>query len=168
MAALLALPAFSIGTRLHAAPTATESANVLGRFAAALRVPDGAPEMAFAWQLSSDGLPRLTFVFPGHRAGLLSLSFVVATSRIGSVRRRKVMLAVETRAQSDADDLVRRRTRTEPGARAPGGHNLRLVEWNAEAIELLRTLARKTPKPAKASRGTWLLREISELRRHAA
>jgi len=167
MAALLALPAFSVGTRLHVAPTATESANVLGRFAAALQVPDGAPEMAFAWEVSSDGLSRLTVALPGHRAGLLSLGFVVTTSRVGFVCRRKVMLAVETRAQSDADDLVRRRTHTEPDARA-GGHILRLVEWNAEAIELLRTLARKTPKQAKASRGTWLLREISESRRHAA
>jgi hypothetical protein len=43
-----------------------------------------------------------------------------------------------------------------------------LLEWNREAVELLRVLARKAPKPLQASRGTWLLREISEPRRKAA
>jgi hypothetical protein len=78
------------------------------------------------------------------------------------------MLLVETRAQSDADDLTRRRTDAEPDLRSSDGSILRLVEWNAEAVELLRVLARKAPKPVKASRGTWLLREISEPPRKAA
>jgi hypothetical protein len=65
----------------------------------------------------------------------MTLSFVVTSSPLGFVLRRNIMLLVETRAQSDADDLAR---------------------------------ARKTPKPVKASRGTWLLREISEPRREAA
>ena len=43
-----------------------------------------------------------------------------------------------------------------------------LVEWDSEALELLRVLAREAPRPMKASRGTWLLREISEPGRKAA
>ncbi len=167
-AAVLTLPVFLIGTRLHVAPTAAEIAHGLAAFAAELRIPEVAPEMAFSWELSSDGLPRLAIVLPGHRVGLLGLSFVVATCTVGLVRRRKVMLLVETRTQSDADDLVRRRTRTEPDFRFLDGRNLRLVAWDGEAIELLRTLARKTPKPVKTSRGTWLLREISEPAQRAA
>jgi hypothetical protein len=98
----------------------------------------------------------------------MTLSFVVTSSPLGFLLRHNVMLLVETRAQSDADDLTRRRTNAEPDLPSSDGRILRLVEWNAEAVELLRVLARKTPKPAKASRGTWLLREISEPRRKAA
>jgi hypothetical protein len=82
--------------------------------------------------------------------------------------RRKVMLLVETRAQSDADDLTRRRTKGEPHRRSANGSILRLIEWDHEAAELLRVLAHKTPKPTRASRGTWLLHEITEPRRKAA
>ena len=78
------------------------------------------------------------------------------------------MLLVQTRAQSDADDLMRRRTSGLADLRDPNGSILRAVAWDSEAIELLRVLARKAPKPAKASRGTWLLREISEPGRKAA
>jgi hypothetical protein len=95
----------------------------------------------------------------------MTLSFVVASSPLGFVLRTKVMLLVETRAQSDADDITRRRTNAEPDLRSADGSILRLLEWDADAVELLRVLARK---PAKASRGTWLLREISEPRRKAA
>jgi hypothetical protein len=98
----------------------------------------------------------------------MTLSFVVTSSPLGFVLRRNIMLLVETRAQSDADDLARRRTNTDPDLRSSDGSILRLIEWDAEAVELLRVLARKTPKPVKASRGTWLLREISEPRRKAA
>jgi hypothetical protein len=78
------------------------------------------------------------------------------------------MLMVETRAQSDADDLMRRRVDVEPDLRASDGSILRLIDWNAEAMELLRVLSHKAPKPAKPSRGTWFLREIAEPRRRAA
>jgi hypothetical protein len=78
------------------------------------------------------------------------------------------MLLVQTRAQSDADDLMRRRTGDDAELREEDGSVLRLVEWNAGAIELLRVLAHEAPKPARASRGTWLLREISEPGRQAA
>lgn len=168
VAALVLLPLFLTGTRHHVPPTASEAAAALRRFALALSVPAEAPEMSFSWELSSDTAPRLRLYLPTHRAGLTSLSFALASSQVGLVFRRKVMLLVETRAQSDADDLLRRRTAVEPDFRSPNGSVLRLVDWDSEAIELLRVLSRKTPKPIKASRGTWLLREISEPESKAA
>ena len=167
-AALLLLPLFLTGTRHHMAGTVTQTADALRVFAAEFRSPAEAPEMSFSWELSSTGVPRLRVHLPTHRAGLMTLSFVVTSSPLGFLLRHNVMLLVETRAQSDADDLTRRRTNAEPDLPSSDGRILRLVEWNAEAVELLRVLARKTPKPAKASRGTWLLREIAEPRRKAA
>ena len=167
-AALLLLPILLTGTRSHMAATCAQTAGVLRTFASDLRLPADTPEMSFSWELSSEGVPRFRVHLPTHRAGLLTLSFVVASSPLGFVLRRSVMLLVETRAQSDADDLVRRRTNAEPDLRASDGSILRLIEWDAEAVELLRVLARKTPKRTKTSRGTWLLREISEPRREAA
>jgi hypothetical protein len=168
MAALLLLPLFLTGTRHHMAHTAAQTADALRTFAGELRTPPDAPEMSFSWELSSNGVPRLRVHLPTHRAGLMSLSFVGTSSPLGFVLRHKVMLLVETRAQSDADDLTRRRTNAEPDVRSSDGSILRLVEWNLEAVELLRALAHQTPKPAKASRGTWLLREISQPRSEAA
>ena len=167
-AALLLLPLFLMGTRHHMARTVTQTADALRLFANEFRSPVDAPEMSFGWELSSSGMPRLRVHLPRHRAGLMAVSFVVASSPLGFVLRHKIMLLVETRAQSDADDLTRRRTNAEPDLRSPDGRILRLVEWNTEAVELLRVLARKAPKPMKASRGTWLLREISETRRKKA
>ena len=167
-AALLLLPLFLTGTRHHMAGTAAPTADALRLFASELRPPTDAPEMSFSWELSSNGVPRLRVHLPTHRAGLMTLSFVVTSSPLGFVLRRNIMLLVETRAQSDADDLARRRTNADPDLRSSDGSILRLIEWDAEAVELLRVLARKTPKPVKASRGTWLLREISEPRRKAA
>ena len=167
-AALLLLPVFLTGTRHHMTATAAQTAGALRVFASELRSPADAPEMSFSWELSSGGTPRLRVHLPAHRSGLISLSFVTTSSPLGFVLRRNIMLLVETRAQSDANDLTRRRTNAEPDLRSSNGSILRLVEWNAEAVELLRVLARKAPKPVKASRGTWLLREISEPRRKAA
>jgi hypothetical protein len=167
-AALVLLPVFLTGTRHHVNATVGQAAAELRLFASELRLKADAPEMSFAWELSSDGMPRLRVHLPQHRAGLLSLGFVAASSSLGFVLRHKVMLLVETRAQSDADDLTRRRTKAEPDLRSSNGSILRLVEWDREAVELLRVLAHKTPKPTKASGGTWLLREISEPRRRAA
>jgi hypothetical protein len=78
------------------------------------------------------------------------------------------MLLVQTRAQSEADDVMRRRTEARDGLREEDGSILRLVAWDTDGIELLRVLARKSPNPVKRSRGTWLLREISESGRKAA
>ncbi len=167
-AALLLLPVFLTGTRFHMPATASQAAHALRRFASDLSVPAEVPEVSFSWELSSDEAPRLRAHLPAHRAGLISLSFALASSPVGFVLRRKVMLVVETRAQSDADDLMRRRTNVEPDLRAPNGSILRLVDWDLGAVELLRVLAHKAPKPVKASRGTWLLREISEPGRQAA
>jgi hypothetical protein len=168
-AAILLLPLFFTGTRHHIPPSAAENSRMLRMFASDLRIPLDAPEMSFSWERAAeDGACRLRAHLVTQRAGLLSLGFVIAASPVGFVSRRKVMLMVETRAQSDADDLMRRRVDAEPDLRASDGSILRLVDWNLEAIELLRVLARKAPKPVKASRGTWLLREISEPGRRAA
>jgi len=167
-AALLLLPVFLTGTRYHMPPTASKATDALRRFALELSVPAEAPEMSFSWELSANQASRLRAHLAPQRAGLMSLSFVLASSHVGFVLRRKIMLLVETRAQSDADDLLRRRTKGEPGLRGPNGSILRLVDWDLEAVELLRVLAHKAPKPIKASRGTWLLREISEPGRKAA
>ena len=167
-AALLLLPLFLTGTRHHMASAAAQQADTLRAFATEFRSPDDAPNMSFGWELSSSGTPRLRAHLPRHRAGLMAVSFVVASSPLGFVLRHNVMLLVETRAQSDADDITRRRTNAEPDLRACDGRILRLVRWNAEAAELLRVLAHETPRPARTSRGTWLLREISETRCEAA
>ncbi|TNF64804.1 MAG: hypothetical protein EP303_00455 [Deltaproteobacteria bacterium] len=167
-AALLLLPIFLTGTQHHRTPTIAQASKALRLFASDLRLSADAPDMSFGWELSSDGVPRLRAHLPMRRAGLLTLGFVVTASSLGPILRHKVMLLVETRAQSDADDLVRRRTNAEPELRSSDGSIVRLIEWDAEAVELLRVLARKAPKPMKASRGTWLLREIAEPGRRAA
>jgi hypothetical protein len=168
-AALLLVPVFVTGPRYHLPPSAAAKADALRRFTLALRMPPAAPEVSFCWEAaSSDGSPRLRLNLRDHRAGLKSVSFVVASARFGYVLRTKIMLMVETRAQSEADDLMRRRTGADGDVRASDGGIPRLVDWNEEAIELLRVMSRKTPKPVKTSRGTWLLHEISEARREAA
>lgn len=167
-AALLLLPIFLTGTRHHLPATVSQKAQALRRFASELRLPPESPEMSFSWELSSEGIPRLRAHLPSHRSGLTSLSFALASTPVGFVQRRRVMLVVETRAQSDADDLMRRRADANADLRASDGSILRLVDWNLDAVELLRVLARKAPKPVKASRGTWLLHEISEPGRRAA
>lgn len=166
--ALLSLPVFLSGTRHHCAAPLDRVARLLRDFAAKLWLPDDAPNLSFAWQLADDGTPRLRAHLSARRAGLLAVSFAVTSSTYGFLQRQRVMLIVETRAQSEADDLVRRRTRVEPDMRASNGGILRIVEWDSEALELLRVLAREAPRPMKASRGTWLLREISEPGRKAA
>jgi hypothetical protein len=166
--ALLVLPVFLTGTRYHMPATAPQAAKALRRFALGLNLPPEAPAVAFAWELSSDEAPRLRAHLPVHRVGLISLSLVLASKPVGLVLRRKVMLVVETRAQSDADDIMRRRTTVEPNLRAPNGCIVRVVDWDRAAIELLRVLGQQTPKPLQSSRGTWLIREISERGRQAA
>jgi hypothetical protein len=166
--ALLSLPMFLAGAQLHTAPTPAEATQMLRAFASRLRIQAPAPEMCFAWELSSEEMPRLRVHLKSRRSGLLSLSFIVCSSPLAFVLRRKVLLVVETRAQSDADDHVRRRADGEPEFRSSEGSILRLIEWEIEALELLRVLARENPAPVKVSRGTWLLRQITEPRRKAA
>jgi len=166
--ALLLLPVFLLGTRHHFEPTVAESIARLRRLASGLRLPPDAPPMCFRWERAADGSARLRVHLPASRAGLHSVSFVVTSGTLGFLRPRRIMLLVQTRAQSDADDLMRRRTPASAEVREDDGSILRLVTWDDDAIELLRVLARKAPKPAKASRGTWLLREISETGRKAA
>ena len=166
--ALLALPVFLCGTRYHMAPSIAHASRMLRAFASELWLPADAPELSFGWELASDGTPRLRVYLPVGHAGLLALGFAVTASAPGFLRRHRVMLMVETRAQSSADDVVRRRTKVEPDLRASNGTIVRVIAWDARALELLRVLARKPPKPMKASRGTWLLNEISEPRSEAA
>jgi hypothetical protein len=88
---------------------------------------------------------------------------------VGFVARRNVMLLVETRTQSDADDLARRRTSADPDFRSTNGRIGRLVEWEPDTMNLIRALTCRAPtKPARASKGTWLLRELSESQPKAA
>jgi hypothetical protein len=166
--ALLLLPAFLLGTRHHLQPTPAETIATLRRLASDLRLPPDAPAMCFRWERAADGRPRLRIHLPTSRVGLLSVSFVLTSSALGFLRPRRIMLLVQTRAQSDADDLMRRRTGANAELREEDGSILRLVAWDADTIELLRILAYEAPKPVKASRGTWLLREITEPGRRAA
>ncbi|MCZ6807543.1 MAG: hypothetical protein O7F08_11360, partial [Deltaproteobacteria bacterium] len=169
-AALFLLPVFFTGTRQHRAPTAEESAERLRAFVSDLRLPGEAPPMSFRLEVCGRSAPRCRVVLPTERAGLLSLAFVVTMQMVGAVARRNVMLLVETRAQSDADDLARRRISTEPDFRTPDGRIGRLVEWQPDAMSLIRALGCHAPtKSARASsRGTWLLRKITESPREAA
>jgi hypothetical protein len=166
--ALVLLPVFLCATRHHCTPCSAESTALLRDFISELRLPSEAPEIAFAWEVSSAGRARLRLHLPSRRTGLCALSFVVACSSNGFVLRRHVMLLVETRAQSDADDLVRRRLAGQANVRKLNGVISRLTDWNDEALKLVRALGRKTPKPVMASRGTWLLREIAEPSKKAA
>ncbi len=169
LALLLLLPVFFTGTRLHALPTAEESAEELRKFVLDLRLPSEAPSMSFRWEVCGPVAPRCRVFLPAERAGLLSLAFVVTTRMIGFVAHRRVMLLVETRTQSDADDLARRRIRLEPDFRSADGRMGRLVDWKPETMSLVRALGCQTPtKPVKASKGSWLLREITEGQREAA
>jgi len=166
--ALFLLPLFFAGTRFDFAPSTQESRRLLLRFASTLRISGDATSMAFAWETADDGAERIRISLPSARAGLVDVSFGVASASIGILRRRSVMLLVHTRAQSDADDVMRRRNCGTEGVRAIDGTVVRLVPWNEAAIELLRVLGQPTPKPVKASRGTWLLRELAAPDRRAA
>jgi len=165
-AAIFLLPVFFTGTRQHTTPTAEESAEKLRVFVSDLRLPGEAPPMSFRWETCGRGAPRCRVFLPTERAGLLSLGFVVTTRTLGFVARRNVMLLVETRTQSDADDLARRRISAEPDFRSTDGRIGRLVEWEPDTMSLIRALGCQTP--TKASKGTWLLREITESHRKAA
>jgi hypothetical protein len=169
--ALVLLPTLSCGTRRHAPPLPGEAVRLLRRFVSELRLPITGPQFALGWEMESRGRPRLRLHLAQHRAGLCGLSVVVASSKTGLLMHRRIMLMVETRAQSEADDLVRRRLPGLPGEaelRKPGGVIARLINWNTEALELVRLLGLRASKPVETSRGTWLLREISEPSRKAA
>jgi hypothetical protein len=167
-ATLLLLPLFFTGTRWHRPPGVREAHARLASFGEALRLPFEAPPMALAAERADDGATRIRLELPSTRAGLASVSLVVASARFGFVWKRRVMLVVHTRAQSDADDLMRRRSPRDDAFRTADGSVLRLVEWNDDAIALLQALSCRAPKPVKASRGTWLLRELSARGKKAA
>lgn len=165
---LLLAPIFLLETRMHLPPSANEAARTLYDFVSALRLPVEAPVMSFRWECAEDGAPRVRIHMPNTRTGLLTISFAVTARSLGLVQKRDVALLVETRAQSDADDVMRRRVSAPFEHREEDGRVFRIVEWNPEALELLRAFARVQPKPRKSSRGTWLLEEISEPSRRAA
>lgn len=165
--ALAFLPVFFVGTRHHRAPTPREGAERLQRFVATLRLPEHAPSMAFRWERSADGRSRCRISLPVERPGLRALALVPAHRTVGLASRHRAMLLIETRAQSDADDLARRRIAGEPSYRTSEGTVGRLVPWNEDALGLIRALGCSTPR-RHLSRGTWLLREIVEAPRKAA
>jgi hypothetical protein len=165
---LLIAPIFLFETRLHVPPDAAEATGVLADFLAALRLPAEAPSMSFRWECADDAMPRVRIHMPRTRTGTLSVSFAVTTRSLGFAHQRDVALMIETRAQSDADDVMRRRLPSTLERREADGRVFRIAEWRPEALELLRVLGSVRPKPVKSSRGTWLLKEISEPRREAA
>jgi hypothetical protein len=166
--ALLVLPLFFTGTRLHLGPSRREARRILASFASSLRVPDEAPPMSFEWQRADDGAHRLRIELESARMGLVDLCFSTTSASLGLLRAREVHLVVGTRAQSDADDLMRRRHPDAEAVRTLDGTIVRVLQWDEDAIELLRALAQRAPRPAKTSRGTWLLREITAPGRRAA
>jgi len=166
---LLLLPLFFTGTRWHRPARTNEANERLASFVRSLRLPNEAPSMALSAERADDGAVRARVELPSARAGLSSVSFVVASSAVGFVWKRRVMLLVHTRAQSDADDLMRRRSEIDEVYRAADGSLLRLVEWNDDALSLLHSLSRRAPaKPVAPSRGTWLLKELSGVGKKAA
>ncbi|MEM7433889.1 MAG: hypothetical protein AAF436_01965 [Myxococcota bacterium] len=167
--ALAALPVFLTGTWHHRPPTPAESERLLAAFMSNLRLEDTAPPMGFRWEAREGSPPRCRLVVPSARPGLLSLSCVAVTAKIGCVARRGVMLLVQTRAQSDADDLVRRATGREPDFRAADGRLGRLVEWGPDAYSLVRSLECRTHlKPLRKATGSWLLRQMRKRTSKAA
>ncbi|MEM7138096.1 MAG: hypothetical protein AAF500_16055 [Myxococcota bacterium] len=167
--ALAALPVFLTGTGHHRPPTPTESEQLLAAFISDLRLEDTAPPMGFCWEAREGSPPRCRIVVPSARPGLLSLSCVAVTSKIGCVAQRRVMLLVQTRAQSDADDLVRRATASEPDFRAADGRLGRLIEWGPDVYALVRSLECRTHlKPVRKATGSWLLRQMGKRTSKAA
>lgn len=167
--AIATLPLYLTATRQHRCPSARESGLLLADFVASLRMDANAPPMSFRWQSRSTGAPRCRVVLPKERPGLLSLSLVTTTRDIGSIAQRHVMLLVETRAQSDADDLARRASGAEPDFRTDDGRIGRLVEWGPGAMTLIRSLECRTRlRPLRKSSGSWLLRKMNERHSKAA
>lgn len=167
--AVATLPLYLSATRLHRSPSSRESAHVLADFVASLHIDEAAPPMCFRWETRSGAAPRCRVILPKERPGLLSLSLVTTTRDIGCVAERNVMLLAQTRAQSDADDLVRRATGAEPDFRTDDGRIGRLVEWGPGALTLVRSLECPTRlRPLRKSRGSWLLRKMAERHSEAA
>lgn len=171
MIALAGLPIFLTGTRLHRAAGVLEANRGLQRFTQTLRLPESAPPLALRWETHDRCGPRCRIVLPSERAGLLGLSFVMATRYVGCVARREIALLVQTRAQSDADDLVRRREGNDVSFRTEDGRIGRIVQWTPDALGLIRALGHQTPslqKPRGSKSGTWLIAEMTEGRPKAA
>ncbi|MGB5812965.1 MAG: hypothetical protein WBG86_20700 [Polyangiales bacterium] len=168
--ALVAIPIFVTGTRWHRGPGLNEASHHLRRFVEALRTPESGAPMALCWETHEISAPRCRLILPNERAGLLSLSFVTTTRYVGGVARRSVELLIQTRAQSDADDLVRRRIGAEPTFRTEDGRIGRLLPWSADAIALTRALAHRAPTiETRGSRsGTWLIEELADRPSRAA
>lgn len=169
LVSLFLLPVFFTGTRQHTPPRANESSEKLRGFVSQLRLPPEAPAIGLRWETCKGSAPRCSLVLPTERAGLLSLGFVVTTTTVGFVVRRSVMLLVETRTQSDADDLARRRISGFEAIRGEDGRIARLMEWGPDAMTLIRAFGcQASTRPPRVSKGTWLIREIAGSRREAA
>ncbi|MEM8609463.1 MAG: hypothetical protein AAGF92_20345 [Myxococcota bacterium] len=161
--AIATLPLYLTATRHHRCPSHKECARVLARFVSSLKIDHDAPPMCFRWETHEKNAPRCRVILPKERAGLLGLSLITTSRSIGCVARREVMLLVETRAQSDADDLVRRATGAEPDFRTDDGRIGRVVEWGRGTAALIRSLECRTQlRPLRKSSGSWFLRKLTE------
>ena len=169
-AALFALPVFLTGTRWQKAPKSSEVFRRLSTFISELGLDPSEPSMAFAWERSTWGGSRLRLSLGGERSGVLSLSLIVASQPRRAIVERRVMLLVETRAQSDADDVLRRFRPDLRAERGPSGRIARVFEWNGETLDLLHTLSAKPVHRGRrrASRGSWLVDKIATAHREAA
>lgn len=159
--ALLLLPCFFTGTRLHNAPRAEECSSILRDFSRRLRLPAEAPQMGFAWEQSEDGHPRLAMKLSSARTGLLSLSLAVVTAQEGFLLRRRVALVCETRAQTEADDLLQTLVASAPRTRGPLGRITRILPWEPDTIQAIRALSgSRTSRKPRAARGPWIMRKV--------
>ena len=169
-AALFALPVFLTGTRWQKAPKSSEILRRLTTFVSELRLDPTEPSMSFAWERSTRGGSRLRVFLGAERPGVLSLSLIVVSQPRRAIVERSVMLLVETRAQSDADDVLRRFRPDLRVERGPSGRLARVLEWNGETLDLLHALSAEPVRRGRrrTSRGSWLLGKIAAQHREAA
>lgn len=159
--ALLLLPCFFTGTRLHNAPSARECESILHGFARRLALPDDAPGIGFAWERCEEGYPRIRMHLCSARTGLLSLSLAVVTAQEGFLLRRRVAVVCETRAQTEADDMLRTLLASVPHTRGPAGRIIRVLSWEPETIQVLRALSgSRTSRKPRAARSPSIMRKV--------
>ena len=159
--ALLLLPCFFTGTRMHNAPSAAECTSILRDFARRLALPADAPAMGLAWEQCEEGYPRIRMHLSSARSGVLSLSLAVVSAREGFLLRRRVAVVCETRAQTEADDMLRTLVASTPRTRGPAGRILRVLPWEPDTIQILRALSgSRTSRKPRAARSGSIMRKV--------
>ncbi len=161
LGALLLLPCFFTGTRLHNAPSAQECLSTLRGFARRLVLPDDAPAVGLAWEQCEEGHPRIRMHLSSSRTGLLSLSLAVVTAQEGFLLRRRVAVVCETRAQTEADDMLRTLLASAAQTRGPAGRIVRVLPWEPETIQVMRALSgSRTSRKPRAARSPSIMRKV--------